>query len=260
MKKSFAVLLLFSILVTIGWTVPGKDKSAMYQLTIYQYKDSLQEKVLDNYLEKALVPALHRMKYGSVGVFKDRANDTAMVKKLYVLLPGKSLDELNGIEARMARDSAFLEKGKTFLDAPYSNPPFLRLERLYLKAFALAPELALPVLYGPKAERVYELRSYESATGKIFRNKVQMFNEGGEIALFKRLNFNAVFYSEVVAGSRMPNLMYMTCFENMADRDEHWKKFGNDPEWKRMSSLPEYQHNVSMIEKSFLRPVDYSDY
>ena len=36
-----------------------------------------------------------------------------------------------------------------------------------------------------------------------------MFNEGGEIRLFARLNFNAVFYGDVLAGDRMPNLMYM---------------------------------------------------
>ena len=53
-----------------------------------------------------------------------------------------------------------------------------------------------------------------------------MFNEGGEIDLFNKLNFNAVFYGEVLSGSSMPNLMYMTSFENKADRDAHWKSFG----------------------------------
>ena len=86
-----------------------------------------------------------------------------------------------------------------------------------------------------------------------------MFNEGGEIALFKRLGFNAIFYSEVIAGSKMPNLMYMTSFENMADRDAHWKSFSNDAEWKKISSMPEYQHNVSHIDITFLRPAEYSD-
>ncbi|MEI9809692.1 MAG: hypothetical protein WDO16_18540 [Bacteroidota bacterium] len=51
---------------------------------------------------------------------------------------------------------------------------------------------------------MYELRSYESATEKIFKNKVQMFNEGDEIGLFKKLGFNAVFYSEVIAAAKCP--------------------------------------------------------
>ena len=47
--------------------------------------------------------------------------------------------------------------------------------------------MKLPKLRAAKNERIYELRSYESATEKIFANKVHMFNEGGEIDLFKRL-------------------------------------------------------------------------
>jgi hypothetical protein len=87
-----------------------------------------------------------------------------------------------------------------------------------------------------------------------------MFNEGGEVALFKRLNFNAVFYGDVIAGSRMPNLMYMTSFENMTERDAHWKTFSDDPEWKALSSRTEYQNNVSKIDINLLRATDYSDF
>jgi hypothetical protein len=87
-----------------------------------------------------------------------------------------------------------------------------------------------------------------------------MFNEGGEMEIFTRLNFNPVFYSEVVAGGKMPNLMYMTTFENKEDRDAHWDAFRVDPAWKRMSSLPEYQNNVSHSDITFLRPADYSDF
>lgn len=121
------------------------------------------------------------------------------------------------------------------------------------------PKIEKSGLTGSKGNRVYELRSYESATEKIFKNKVRMFNQGGEIALFQRLGFNAIFYGEVIFGSKMPNLMYMTSFENKAARDEHWKTFGNDPEWKKLSSLPEYQNNVSKIEIVYLTPADYSD-
>ena len=38
-----------------------------------------------------------------------------------------------------------------------------------------------------------------------------------------------MFYASVLAGARMPNLMYMTTFENQAERDAHWKTFGDDP-------------------------------
>ena len=87
-----------------------------------------------------------------------------------------------------------------------------------------------------------------------------MFNDGDEIGLFKRLGFNAIFYGEVLAGAKMPNLMYMTSFENMDERNAHWKSFVDDPQWKKLVAMPEYQHNVSHIDIMFLRPTDYSDY
>jgi hypothetical protein len=57
----------------------------------------------------------------------------------------------------------------------------------------------------------------------------------------------------------MPNLMYMTSFDNKASRDEHWKNFGADPEWKRLSALPEYQHTVSKSDILLLHPAAYSE-
>jgi hypothetical protein len=117
----------------------------------------------------------------------------------------------------------------------------------------------LPLLSGPKKDRVYELRSYESPTEKLAANKIRMFNDGDEIGLFKRLGFNAVFYGEVVAGSTMPNLMYMTTFNDRADRNKHWEAFGKDAQWKTLSALPEYQKNVSKNISLFLYPTDYSD-
>ena len=94
---------------------------------------------------------------------------------------------------------------------------------------------------------------------KIYRNKVDMFNAGDEVGLFKRLGFNAVFYGEVLSGGRMPNLMYLTTFENQASRDAHWKAFVEDAHWKNLIAMPEYKNNVSKNEIFFLRPTTYSD-
>ena len=88
-----------------------------------------------------------------------------------------------------------------------------------------------------------------------------MFNEGGEIKLFKRLGFNAVFYASVVSGSKMPNLMYMITFENMTEHDAHWKAFGSSPEWKSLIAMPEYENKVSVshIDSVLMHSTDYSD-
>lgn len=236
------------------------QKKEFYQITIYRYTRPQQELVLDNYLQNALIPALHRLGIKNIGAFKDIANDTSEQKKLYVIIPITSVEKLYTITEKLASDKEYQQAGSMYINASVTNPPYNRQEKILLKSFKLAPTLQLPSLSGPRKERVYELRSYESASEKIFQNKVHMFNEGDEIGLFKRLDFNAIFYTEVIAGSKMPNLMYMTSFENMQQRNEHWKKFSDDPYWKKLSSMPEYQQNVSHIDINFLRPMEYSDY
>jgi hypothetical protein len=146
------------------------------------------------------------------------------------------------------------------MQAAWNKAPFVRMENIILKAFRLHLSMELPKLTGPKKDRIYELRSYEGPTELLYNAKVHMFNEGGEIKLFDRLGFNPVFYAEVLSGSRMPNLMYMTSFENRAEREAHWKAFFNAPEWKHISALPEYQHTVSKSDIIFLTAAEYSDF
>ena len=265
MKNKFNLLpalflLTISVLLLSSWAKTAKPKREFYHLSVYHFATQAQEKILDAYFQNALLPALHRLNISKVGVLKALANDTTKDKLVYVLMPVQSLERVTKIFSALENDKDYQSAGAEFINADYLNPVYTRLETILLQAFPLAPQMQMPVLKTEKKERVYELRSYESASEKIFRNKVKMFNDGDEVGLFKKLNFNAVFYGEVIAGSKMPNLMYMTSFDNMADREAHWKLFRDDPYWKTLSAMPEYQHNVSHIDISFLRPVDYSDF
>jgi hypothetical protein len=256
---------LYVLLVFINGNVlsqkpAGTKTRSWYQLTVYHFKTAEQEAMLDNYLQNALLPALHRQKINAVGVFKARSNDTAIDKTLYVVTPLGSLNTITVLQETLKKDQVYLTAGKEYINAVYTNPPYTRMETILLKAFSLAPQLELPQLSSDRKERIYELRSYESATEKIFANKVHMFNEGDEIGLFKKLGFNAAFYGEVMAGGKMPNLIYMTCHENKKARDANWKAFVESPEWKKLIAMPEYKNNVSHIDIYFLYPTAYSDY
>lgn len=242
--------------------VPGipMARQEFYSLRIYQLKTKEQEARVDKYLQSALIPACHRRGIPEVGVFKPVGNDTAALRKVYVLIPLASLEKLATLPGELLKDNQYLADGKDYLDANYDDPSYIRIESIVLQAFPDMPRHEAPkALTTPPSEKIYELRSYEGPTEKYFANKVRMFNQGGEIGLFKRLGFNAVFYASVLAGAHMPNLMYMTSFGNMDSRNEHWKTFGNDPFWKTLSSSPEYQHNVSHVDIVFLHPTDYSD-
>jgi hypothetical protein len=255
----FRLFIVVVLIQSVNFVYASAPVRQYYTLSIYHFKDSVQEKALDHYFSAALLPALHRMKIVAAGIFKSLANDTVSDKKIYVFIPFNSAREIQQLNEKLQKDKAYQAAGYEYIHAVFSTPPYTRIETIILYAFPMAPRMQLPELKSAKNERVYELRSYESATEKIFQNKVNMFNDGDEIGLFKRLGFNAVFYSEVVAGSRMPNLMYMTTFDNMEEREKHWKAFSDDAQWKKLTSLPQYQKNVQHADIIFLRPTDYSD-
>jgi len=257
--KALPPRLLTAILLLLCHAAPAQ-KGEFYEIKVYTISSAEQENMVDEYLEKAYLPALHRAGIKTVGVFKPIAADTVNFgKKVFVLTPFKSLDQFVSLPGILQKDQHYITAGKTYIDAAYTNPPFARLESIVLKAFKDMPLMEVPKFSTSARERIYELRSYEGHTEKISKNKIHMFNEGGEIILFKKLEFNAVFYGEVLAGSHMPNLMYMTTFADRASRDAHWKSFVNAPEWKTMSSLPEYQHNMLRMDIYLLHPASYSD-
>lgn len=255
-KTVVACIAFFLVIPAAFAAAPSRS---YYQLKIYHYKTQAQEDKIEHYLQQAYVPAAHRAGIKNVGVFKPlKQQDTARL--IYVFTPFQSWDKLMGLDQKLQADAAYLADGKDYIDAVYNEQPYNRIETIVLQAFPGMPSTDVPNLTTAKADRVYELRSYESPTEKYNVNKVTMFNLGDEIGLFKRLGFNAVFYSEVIAGSHMPNLMYMTTFNSMDDRDKHWDAFGKDAYWKTLSAKAEYQHNVSHADIIFLRPADYSDF
>lgn len=259
MQKLKKFLFATAILAMMGVSALCKSQPYFYQIKIYHLQNQAQEAELDKFLESAYLPALHRTGIASVGVFKpiEPANGDRLV---YVFIPFKSIGQFVDIDRELQNDRKYLQAGADYLNATPGNPPYERMESILLKAFSDSPVPEMPTLQGPKQERIYELRSYESATEKYFQNKVEMFNAGGEIDIFSRLDFNAIFYGEVLAGSKMPNLMYMTSFNNRKERDQKWKAFGEDKAWIKLRDDAEYQNNVSKADIFLLRATDYSDY
>jgi hypothetical protein len=259
MKKNLCILLLLISLCHTAVNAQKESKRDYYEIKLYRLASNEQVQKVDAFLKNAYLPALHRAGISKVGVFHWIGNDTAAEKRIYLFIPLKSLEQVSSLEDLLVKDAQLQKDGDAYWNAAYNEPPYKRIENIVLKAFPLMTTFNTPQLSGNKTDRVYELRSYEGPTERLYRQKVKMFNAGGEIALFKRLNFNAVFYAEVIAGSKMPNLMYMTSFNDMADRDAHWKAFGADPEWTKLKVMPEYLNTVSKNEQLYLHPAEYSE-
>lgn len=257
--KTVHIFLLLSIFI-ISASFGAPHPQEFYQIKIYHVKNDEQVKKVDDYLEHAFLPALHRAGIKNIGVFKPVANDTATVKSIYVFIPFPSANSWAGLNATLKKDASYTAAAKGFSEAVATDAPYDRVESVLLEAFPGQPQLVLPA--AKNADRVFELRSYESPTENLHEKKMAMFNTGGEIQIFSRLGFNPVFYAKVLSGSRMPNFMYMPVFENLQQKDAHWKTFGDDPQWKDISSRPEYENKVSVshIDSIVMHAASYSDF
>ena len=77
-------------------------------------------------------------------------------------------------------------------------------------------------------------------------------------AIFRKTGLTPVFFGETILGAKMPSLVYMLTFANMAARDSAWAAFSADADWKTLSADPQYKENVSAISDIILRPTAYS--
>jgi hypothetical protein len=265
MKKSTIIyktlpllLLLFSISFN-SFSAP-QAKQQIYEVKIYRINGPAQETMIDAYLKGAFLPALHRAGIPTVGVFKPIEADTAFGKLIYVFIPFNTIDQYSQLSDKLDNDQVYAQAGKEFLDAPYNNPPFVRYESILAKAFTHMPQFKVPVFTTPNSERIYEYRSYESATEAKAAKKIQMFNEGGEIGIFQAIGANSVFYAKVILGSQMPRLIYMTTYADMKSHDERWAAFRIHPDWKKISGMEEYKNTTSKTRAYLLHPTNYSDF
>lgn len=257
---SLSKTLIFALSVILTTASLNAQNRAFFQLKIYTFDNVEQENTTDAYLKNAFLPAMKKLNINQVGVFKPHLNEKDSLRKIYVLIPFSSLTEFQNAEDALLKDETFLTAGESYIQANFDDAPYRRIESILLRTFEGMPNMKTPAFDSPRADRVYELRSYESATEALYRNKVEMFNDGGELELFHQLGFNPVFFGEVISGNRTPNLMYLTTFENQASRNAHWKTFGESGKWNELKAMPKYQNNMYHADILFLYPTEYSAY
>jgi hypothetical protein len=242
--------------------VSGKaaSKQMFYEIRIYKVNLPLQAETTEKYLKDSYIPAMHRAGINTIGVFKPVEADTAYGKLIYVFVPYTTIDQYLKLAETLDNDKIYLESGKEFLDAQYNHPPFTRYESILLKAFAFMPQFRIYSYPTKPSDRIYELRSYESATETKAAKKIKMFNEGGEIGIFEKVGSNAVFYGQVIFGNLKPRLMYMTTYSDMKSHDDHWNAFRSNPDWVTLKAQEEYQNVTTKTNPYLLHPTDYSDF
>jgi hypothetical protein len=228
-----------------------------YELRRYILQMGAQRKLTDAFLAEALIPALNRLAIAPVGVFS--ADIGPESSSLYALMPSLSVETLATVEFRLEHDAEYLKAGAAFLNAAAKEPAYERRESSLMAAFEGWPRLTIPPGTAEHRSRLFELRTYESATDQDHKRKVEMFNSG-EFEVFQRAGFWQVFYGDTLVGPRMPNLTYMIGFPDLGDRARMWKAFGSDPGWKKLSGSARYNFEeiVSSITNVILSPTSYS--
>jgi hypothetical protein len=79
-----------------------------------------------------------------------------------------------------------------------------------------------------------------------------MFNDG-EISVMQDVGLAPVFYGEMIVGSQMPCLVYMTAGEDVAEHQKHWKAFSDAPGWNTLKNDPQYKDNMSGMTRIMLK-------
>ena len=245
--------------LSVGWGARAAAQAGsreLYELRVYEMRTGNKRAVLNEYLEKAAIPAWNRMGNRPVGVFTVLSGANALL--LHVLIPYPDFAAFAAAPARLAADAEYQKAAAPYLAASIDDPAYTRYESTLLLAFPNVPRIRVPAETASRQSRIFELRTYESPSEGAALKKIEMFNEGGEVALFDKLGIRCVFVGQTLIGRRQPNLMYMTVHRDVAAREKAWADFGSSPEWKKLSAEPAYANIVSVNTIAFLRPAAYS--
>ncbi|HWE00773.1 MAG TPA: NIPSNAP family protein [Tepidisphaeraceae bacterium] len=225
-----------------------------YELRALRLRRGPMSARLDQYLKDAFIPAARRAGCGQIGAFNiviGQGNPTT-----YVVIPHPSVESFVSLPETLAQDADYTKAASDFRALPATDPPYVNQEVQLLKAFAHFPCIEAPEI----RPRIFELRTYRSHSRSAGLKKIEMFDTGGEIAIFRRAGLTPVFFAQALTGAHLQCLTYMLTFPDLAAREKSWNAFRTDPDWKKLSSTPGYTDAeiVVDIDNQILAPTAYS--
>jgi hypothetical protein len=244
-----------STAATLGLIAPSLSRGAeggdsnreLIEVRTYQFASAQKLEAYEKFLAEAGIAAFNRAGVEPVGVLKLLAKENPQLRlkadatDLRLVLPFKSFQSYLDLEDKLAEDQAYQQAGKEILSDLQHDPSYARYESTLLYAFPHFPQVEVPT---KSPDRVLQLRRYESHNRERARKKVEMFDTGGEIAVFKRCGMNGVFFGEALAGVHLPSLTYMLSFESMDAQKKGWAAFSGDPGWKQLNADKQYKETV----------------
>ena len=133
------------------------------------------------------------------------------------------------------------------------------LAALTLGVAALGSAQSIPST--AKGGRVYEMRTYYAAEGKLEALHARFRDH--TVALFTKHDMTVVGFwvpIDATSGAATGNtLVYILSYPSLEARKKSWDAFGADPEWTAAKTESEKNGKlVDKVDSVFLTPTDYS--
>lgn len=261
MKNKFFIaltLVLASILIfngCLGVQKEGNSSDNLSNKEIYEWRiyTLINDGVgIDDYFKDTLIPAYNRCKVsvGAFSLFKSEEKE-----QRYLLFVYPDLLTYNRVRQEVWNDVEFQNAARSYFEESAPNPVYSEYETYICEAFDKIPKMRMP----DKNRTLFEYRCYHSPNEDANQRKIKMFNIE-EIGLFDKVGINSVCYGEVLSGTHMPALIYLTWHKDEETRNNSWETFGSHPDWKEMRGRPEYKNTATNNQVKLLSPMSYSQF
>lgn len=122
----------------------------------------------------------------------------------------------------------------------------------------LGAAVGVSVAGRPVADRVFELRTYYAAPGKM--NDLHARFRDHTCKLFEKHGMTLIgFWVPVDEKAAEEKMIYLLAFPSREAARKSWQAFANDPAWKAAREASETKGRlVSKVESVYLNPTDYS--
>ncbi len=238
-------------------TAAEPSGNQIIELRTYTLIDAEAETKLDAYLEQALIPALERQGMGPIGAFDQASEAEDGSIQVMLLIPGSSVEAVTSTSAKLTDDQSYQTAAESYSSTPAGQPLVKRIRSELLLSFNCWPKVTVPAQKKEGKPALFEMRVYESPTEKLGELKVEMFNSG-EVPIFLDCKIAPVFMGQALIGDKMPNLTYMTVYDDNDTRQGAWKSFSQHKDWQVLKAVEKYKGTVSKIHKSDWTSKSYS--
>lgn len=252
-RRKFVAAAVAAAPVTLLGNHHEKNEPTQYLEWIqFEVLNNSRRGALENFLKSVVVPGLNKLGCQPIGVFRPKYG--AHGSNVFMLVPHSTIESFLTAWDELAETPEYQAAANTEMNEPL----YERMESSLMSGFSHMPTVEVPEAIKGEKGRIFEIRTYESHNRLKGKLKVEMFNEGGEIEIFRDVGLHPVFFGKTLSGPLMPNLIYMLGFKNMEERDKNWKQFSASPAWKKLRANDRYAGTVSTITDNILVPTNFS--